>query len=126
MIKILEEKKRITVNDNNITVTAKISLNDLIYTNPEFIPYFCMIMISDVEFTGIAHLHEGDESNVLEATRIAEAKMERKFYQFVKRSQKKLINQYLPFLDIVKKDSKKTDKALTRIDEHIKEICNRL
>lgn len=105
MIKLLEKVKEITVEDGRITAYAN---------------------VDGFDFIGIARLKDGDTSNELEATRIAEAKMERKYHKFEKRGLMFKKEMLEDMLEQVNAEIAKTENRIYNCDKHIKDICDRL
>ena len=105
MIKLLENAKKITVKEGKITASA---------------------IVDGFEFVGVAKLKDGDTSNELEATRIAEAKMERKYHKFEKRGLMFKKEMLEDMLEQVNAEIAKTENRIYNCDKHSKDICNRL
>lgn len=105
MIKLLEKAKKIIVKDDKITASA---------------------IVDGFEFVGIARLRNGEVSNELEATRIAEAKMERKYHKFEKRGLMFKKEMLEDMLEQVNAEIAKTENRIYNCDKHIKDICDRL
>ncbi len=132
MIKVLEENKKIKVETGRIIVSATITYDCFENLKDKNGHAICFLGCDDEEyengitFTGIATLKDTDTSNELEATRIAETKMERSYYKFIRRYQKKIIKIASKNLEFYKKSLANTEDNIKKTNSHIKSICERL
>ena len=110
MIKFLEDNKTVEVEDGKITASVTI-MNG------------CG---GHETFEGVATLKKGDTSNELEATRIAEAKMERKYYKASKRFYKEKLEMLKKLVSETEDQIAKIENRIYNCDKHIKDICDRL
>lgn len=109
MIKFLEDNKTVKVEDGKITASINMK-----------------VCGRDEVFKGVATLKEGDTSNELEATRIAEAKMERKYYKASKRFYKEKLEMLKKLVSETEDQIAKIENRIYNCDKHIKDICDRL
>lgn len=109
MIKFLEDNKTIKVEDGKITASVNMK-----------------VCGRDEVFEGVATLKEGDTSNELEATRIAEAKMERRYYKASKRFYKEKLKLLMEVVADTENQIAKIENRIYNCDKHIKDICDRL
>lgn len=109
MIKFLEDNKTVKVEDGKITASINMK-----------------VCGRDEVFEGVATLKEGDTSNELEATRIAEAKMERKYYKASKRFYKEKLEMLKKLVSETEDQIAKIENRIYNCDKHIKDICDRL
>lgn len=132
MIKVLEENKKIKVETGRIIVSATITYNcfeNLKDKNGHSICFFGNDeeeYRNGITFTGIATLRNGDTSNELEATRIAETKMERSYYKYIRRYQKNMIKGASERLAFFKKALANSEDNIKKANSHIEAICERL
>lgn len=132
MIKVLEENKKIKVEAGRIIVSATITYDCFENLKDKNGHAICFLGCDDEEyengitFTGIATLKDADTSNELEATRIAETKMERSYYKFIRRYQKKIIEIASKNLEFYKKSLANTEDNIKKTNTHIESICERL
>lgn len=131
MINILEKYKKITIKKGEITVSVTINTDRLEeYKNEEIKDLFAtdelFARYGIKTFTGTAFLKDGDENNELEATRIAEAKMERQYYKYIKKLQKRKIKNITSLLNNLQNALAKTETNIEKTNSHIEEICERL
>lgn len=124
MIKILKDREHIKSGPNCVVVTCTINACELYNEDSKYAMYFALE--KNVTFVGVARRKDGDENNEIEATRIAEAKMERSFYKFIRSKQKRYVEDSKLYLKTIEEELEQTNRTLTRIDKHIKDICNRL
>lgn len=132
MIKVLEENKKIKIEAGRIIVSATITYDCFENLKDKNGHAICFLGCDDEEyengitFTGIATLKDTDTSNELEATRIAETKMERSYYKFIRRYQKKIIKIASKNLEFYKKSLANTEDNIKKTNTHIESICERL
>ena len=79
-----------------------------------------------VTFEGIAVRKEGDEDNVRKAIYIAQTKMERKYYDYLRRHFKKLNKQFKDMAEEFKQFEDKYAQNVNTATDHIKDICDSL
>lgn len=127
MIKILEENKEIFRDEENkcIKVTATINAASFVMMSDRD-KHSLFFDAKPITFEGIARLKEGDADNEVEAIRIAESKMERNYYKYIKRSQIYLIKETEAFSERIKKSLAKSEMNISKANSHIEEICSRL
>lgn len=113
MIKFLEDNKTIKVEDGKITASVEVKVYDKHEVRHEVLE-------------GVATLKEGDTSNELEATRIAEAKMERRYYKVSKRFYKEKLKLLMEEVAETENQIAKIENRIYNCDKHIKDICDRL
>lgn len=127
MLKVLELNKKTVIESGKITVYAEISRGSFIDCGSDKelhqVFFFCN---KSVTFTGTAILKDGDKNNEVEARRIAETKMERAYYKYIKKRQKKYIKVYTETLNKLTKSLARTETNIKKTDSHIEEICKRL
>ena len=112
MLKYLEENKKTVIENGRIISSVEIPN----WEEPD----------KFIKFVGVATLKNGDANKVLEASRIAEAKMERKVYKY----QRKILREQRKMIDELLKENinemAKTENRINNCDKHIKDICDRL
>lgn len=127
MLKVLELNKKTVIEGGKITVYSEIKRSDFneCGSDKDFHSIF-FSYCKPVIFTGTAILKDGDKNNEVEARRIAETKMERAYYKYIKKCQKKYIKVYTETLSKLTKSLAKTETNIKKADSHIEEICKRL
>lgn len=132
MIKVLEENKKIKVEDKKIIVSANITYDCFENLKDKNNHAICFFGSDEEEykngitFIGIANLKDTDTSNELEATRIAETKMERSYYKYIKRCQKDIVKYTSKRLAFFKKALANSEDNIKKANSHIEAICERL
>lgn len=126
MLEILEKHKKIKHFENTIMISVMLSKSNFnnIKDKHNHKRYF-----KDDEhilITSAVKLRPNNKSNVLEATRIAEAKLERNYYRYIRKCQKDTIKQATKTINITVNDLAKTNRVIQHINIHILDICNRL
>lgn len=127
MLKVLELNKKIIIEEGKITVSSEIKRESFAECGRDRDNHSLFFSSSKpVTFTGIAVLQDGDESNEIEAERIAETKMERAYYKYIKKCQKNNIKNYTESLNKLTAALTRTETNIRKTNSHIEEICQRL
>lgn len=124
MIKVLEKNKNVVIEDGKITVSAVISIGS--FNGCDKDNHSMFFTMFPVKFVGVATLKDGDTNNEVEATRIAESKMERAYYRYIKNCQKECIKNCTNILNKMTKALTRTETNIKKTNSHIEEICKRL
>lgn len=125
MIKVLEDNKKIikAKEKNWIIVTAKIDMSCFTGKDKDaHAPFFAL----PKTFKGVAKLKDGDSNNEVEAIRIAESKMERAYYKYIRKCQKELIESIEKYSEYMHGCLTRTERNISHANSHIEEICSRL
>lgn len=127
MIKVLEHAKKVTIESGKITVSAEIGYESFAECGKDRDNHSMFFQNkAPITFSGTAILKDGDTSNEVEAERIAEAKMERAYYKYIKKCQKSKIKKYTELLNKLTVGIRRTETNITKTNSHIEEICKRL
>ena len=127
MLKVLEFTKKTTIEDGKITVSSEIKRESFAECGRDRDNHSMFFSPSKpITFTGTVVLKDGDESNEVEAERIAEAKTERAYYKYIKRCQKNSIKSYTESLNKLTEALTRTETNIKKTNSHIEEICKRL
>lgn len=127
MLKVLELNKKTVIEDGKITVYSEIKRESFIECGRNNKDNHSMFFsLEPITFTGTAILKDGDENNEVEAKRIAETKMERAYYKYIKKCQKRYIELYTETLNKFTEALARTETNIKKTDSHIEEICKRL
>jgi hypothetical protein len=123
MIKVLEENKTVVTEDRSIRVFAKINSDSFKGRDRDNHSKF---FTETVIFEGKAVLKDGDADNKVEATRIAEGKMERSYYKYIRACQKLVLKEATKLIEDTTAALARTERNVSKTNSHIEEICTRL
>lgn len=127
MLKVLEHAKKVTIENGKIIVSSEIKHESFAECGRDRDNHSMFFSLSKpITFTGTAILKDGDESNEVEAERIAEAKMERAYYKYIKKCQKNSIKSFTESLNRLTEALTRTETNIRKTNSHIEEICKRL
>lgn len=130
MIQVLEKNKTIYINSEKKTVTVRATINAVDFTDwiyaeqEEFLNSDAHYFPGNQTFVGVARYKDNDDVNVENAIHIAQSKMERQYYKYIKNNVKAEVKTISNYLNSLENKLKKTESTVRRIDSHIINIAN--